>query len=164
MYREHRRRPPWLHPRRTATTTTYMRYAVMGSRPRNSNRAAKRMPRSVGIAKATADRAGNRGPGEALSKLSTAIALVETVSFAMRTHGDEPDVGSIAASLEVACCQLVRAYSDIDLALMRGVCHFVVRPAQVGCAYSAPHSKFAVAVPPSTTLGPKNFGVPTVGK
>lgn len=90
----------------------------MGSRPRNSSRASKRTPRPIKSAKA-AERAGSREPGEALSRLSTAIALMETVSFAMRTHEDEPDVGSIAASLEVACCHLVRAYSDIDLALMR---------------------------------------------
>jgi hypothetical protein len=37
----------------------------------------------------------------------------------MRTHEHEPDFGAIAASLEVACCQLSRAHGEIDLALMR---------------------------------------------
>jgi hypothetical protein len=54
---------------------------------------------------------------EALSKV--ALALVETVSLAMRVHEHEPDLGSIAASPEVARCQLGRAHSEIDLALMR---------------------------------------------
>jgi len=56
---------------------------------------------------------------EALSKLSTAIALVETIALAMQSHEDEPDFGAIAASMKVACCQLERAHSDIDLAFMR---------------------------------------------
>ena len=91
----------------------------MGSRPNNSNRAAKRTPRSIRSTEADTDPVDSQEPGEVLRKLSMAIALVETVYIAMRTREDEPDVGSIAASLEVACSQLVCAYSEIDLALMR---------------------------------------------
>lgn len=56
--------------------------------------------------------------GEALGKLSVAIALVETAALAMRTHEDEPDFGAIAASLTVAVHKLGTAYGEIDLVLM----------------------------------------------
>src|SRR4051812_11703426 len=89
------------------------RARVDGNRPQSSGRKATK-PRPSSPARADAD---GKEPTEALSQLSTAIALVEMISLAMRTHEDEPHLGSIAESLEVACCQLVRAYSEIDLAL-----------------------------------------------
>ena len=80
---------------------------------------ARRRP--AHISKPVRGGAARKEPAEALSELSTAIALVETISFAMQTHEDEPDLGSIAASLEVAVYKLGAAYSEIDLALMRAM-------------------------------------------
>lgn len=57
--------------------------------------------------------------GEALLKLSNAIALAETVSLAMQTHEDQPDFGSIAVASEMAIRQLRFAYREIDMAFMR---------------------------------------------
>jgi hypothetical protein len=96
----------------------------MGSRARNSTGRKARSLARKGKRSPTPPKPAPKGgdsnePGEALSKLSTAIALVETISFAMQIHEDEPDFGSIAASLEVAVCKLGMAYSEIDLALMR---------------------------------------------
>ena len=57
------------------------------------------------------------GDPDALLRLSRAIALVETIAVAMQTHEDDIKQGSIAMSLELACCQLWRAHGAVDLAL-----------------------------------------------
>jgi hypothetical protein len=60
----------------------------------------------------------NEQPEKALMKFSTAIALVETISLAMRTHEDLPEFGPIAAAVEVACRKLHKAYEAVDRAFM----------------------------------------------
>ena len=59
------------------------------------------------------------GDSDALLRLSRAIALVETIAVAMQTNEEDIQLGSIAMSLELACCQLRRAHSAVDLALGR---------------------------------------------
>ena len=59
------------------------------------------------------------GDPDALLRLSRAIALVETIAVAMQTHEDDIKLGSIAMSLELACCQLWRAHGAVDLAINR---------------------------------------------
>ena len=59
------------------------------------------------------------GDPDALLRLSRAIALVETIAIAMQTHEDDIKLGSIAMSLELACCQLWRAHGAVNLALDR---------------------------------------------
>jgi hypothetical protein len=91
----------------------------MGTKQNKFTRGPKRTPRPIPDTNAIVEEAESQEAGELLRKLSMAIALVETVSFAMQTREDEPDLGSIATSLELACCQLVQAYGEIDLALMK---------------------------------------------
>ena len=59
------------------------------------------------------------GDPDTLLRLSRAIALVETIAVAMQTHEDDIELGSIAMSLELACCQLWRAHGAVDLAINR---------------------------------------------
>ena len=56
-------------------------------------------------------------PSDPLERLSRAIALVETISIAMTTREDDPDLGPICTCLELAACQLRRAHGAVDLAL-----------------------------------------------
>jgi hypothetical protein len=77
----------------------------MGTKQNKFTRAPKRTPHPIPNTKAVVEEAESQEAGELLGKLSTAIALVETVSFAMQTCEDEPDLGSIATSLELACCK-----------------------------------------------------------
>ena len=60
---------------------------------------------------------GEAPESDPLERLSTAIALVETIATAMKTREDDPDLGSICACLGIACCQLRRAHGAVDLAL-----------------------------------------------
>ena len=52
-----------------------------------------------------------------LARLSSAIALVETVEAATRAYEAEPGLGSICVSLQLACRQLASAHSAVDHAL-----------------------------------------------
>ncbi|HVX91285.1 MAG TPA: hypothetical protein VHC20_06745 [Candidatus Paceibacterota bacterium] len=52
-----------------------------------------------------------------LLRLSRAIALVETIEVAMRTHEESPELGPICMCLELACKKLARAHSAVDHAL-----------------------------------------------
>jgi hypothetical protein len=42
---------------------------------------------------------------------------VETIEVAMRTQEDDPELGSICVSLQLARKQLARAHGAVDLAL-----------------------------------------------
>lgn len=58
------------------------------------------------------------GPfGDVLERLSRSISLVETIAVAMQTHEDDPVLGSIAETLDLACCQLRGVHGAVDLAL-----------------------------------------------
>jgi len=59
------------------------------------------------------------GADELLESLSSRLALVETVSLALQTLEDRPEVGSISAALELAVAMLARVHEDVD--------HFVQR-------------------------------------
>lgn len=55
--------------------------------------------------------------GDLLEKLSARLALVETASIALRKFEEEPEIGSICASLEHAIQMLAKAHEDVDLYL-----------------------------------------------
>jgi hypothetical protein len=91
------------------------RVRLDGNRPRTH-------PKRPGR-KATKPRPASAFPGsnheqsDPLERLSRAIALVETISIAMTTREDDPDLGPICTCLELAACQLRRAHGAVDLAL-----------------------------------------------
>ena len=59
-------------------------------------------------------------PSELLETLSARLALVETASIALRKFEEEPEIGSICASLEHAALVLGRAHADVELCLRKG--------------------------------------------
>ena len=58
-------------------------------------------------------------PSELLETLSARLALVETASIALRKFEEEPEIGSICASLEHAALMLGRAHADVELCLRK---------------------------------------------
>ncbi len=89
-----------------------------GNRPRTHPKRPGREATKPGPAPADACDSPDGDP-DVLLRLSRAIALVETIAIAMQTHEDDIQLGSIAMSLELACCQLRRAHGAVDLALGR---------------------------------------------
>ncbi|MEJ1962936.1 MAG: hypothetical protein WDO56_15865 [Gammaproteobacteria bacterium] len=61
-----------------------------------------------------------REPDDVVECLSNRLALVETVSLAMREFEDHPGVGPICTALEQAVDLLGRAHSAVNLYLQRG--------------------------------------------
>jgi hypothetical protein len=79
--------------------------------PKHSDRKATK------ICPPIAERRDVSAEGDVLERLSRSISLVETIAVAMQTHEDDPDLGSIAEALDVACCQLRGVHGAVDLAL-----------------------------------------------
>jgi hypothetical protein len=90
------------------------RVRVDGNRPRTHPKRPGR--KTTKLRPAPADSCDCPDPGPLL-RLSRAIALVETIAVATQTHEDDIKRGSIAMSLELACCQLWRAHGAVNLAL-----------------------------------------------
>ena len=103
-------------PSRAATANASTSPRVRAGMPRSSrNRntpSSARAPRKGG---------GSSPPAydELLENLSRHLSLVETVSIALRTLEDRPEVGPICAALEQAVTLLGRAHEAVDEYLRR---------------------------------------------
>jgi len=94
------------------------RVRLDGNRPRTHPKRSGR--KATKLRAAPADPGDCPESGDVLEHLSRSIAIVETISVAMRTREDDIELGPIAACLDFACCQLRRAHGAVDLALNGG--------------------------------------------
>ncbi len=83
--------------------------------PRSSTTPSARQPTRRPRARQDGDLNPQRG--DLLENLSARLALVETASIALRKFEEDPEIGSICASLEHAIRMLAKAHEAVDLHL-----------------------------------------------